>query len=157
MAGLELILIRPPVWVWPMLVLLIVVGLRATRQREAMVLPLYLMPLLGILSLNAVSRFQGGAMLWAVFAVAYLFGSMIGFRFQRGVLLGKSGTRVRLRGEWLTFGLMMVVFWMNFTGGVMRAVAPVMYRGAEFQYGFTVVAGLAAGIFLGRAVRVFRA
>ncbi len=157
MTGWEMIVSRVPVWVWPLLVLLVVLGLRATHRRETMVLPVYLMPLLGMLSINAVNRFQGGAVLWGVFAVAYLSGIGIGLWFQRRVVLGKSGTRVTLRGEWLTFGLMMTVFWMNFAGGVMRAVAPAIYGGLGFQTGFTIIAGVAAGIFLGRAVRVFRA
>ncbi len=157
MGGLGLIVTGAPIWVWPLLVLLVVVGLRATRQREALALPLYFLPLLGVLSINAVSRFQAGWEVWALFALAYVFGGRVGFGFQKGVLLNKSGRRVRLRGEWLTFGLMMVVFWMNFTGGVMRAVAPAVYNGNGFQFGFAVIAGLAAGVFLGRAMWVFTA
>lgn len=156
MNGLGMIAKGVPLWVWPLLVLLVVVGLRATRQRNTPVLPLYFLPLLGFLSLNAVSRFHAGPVIWLVFAGAYGLGAWLGFGFQGKVLLEKTGNRVTLRGEWLTFGLMMVLFWMNFAGGVMRAVAQDIYNGPAFQFGFAGVAGLAAGVFLGRAVRVLR-
>lgn len=157
MGGFGRIITGTPIWVWPLLGLLVFVGLRATRSRETMVLPLYFLPLLGVLSVMAVNRFHPGPIIWGAFAMAYLLGVGAGFGLQKKVLLEKTGHRVRLRGEWVTLGLMMVVFWMNFTGGVMRVVVPQIYNGAGFQAGFTVIAGLVAGIFLGRAVRVARA
>ncbi len=149
------ILSGAPVWVWPLLVFLVFFGLKATRSRETPSLPIYLLPLLGLLSLNAVNSLQGAGYLWIVFAVAYLFGALAGFGFQRHVISEKSAGRVNLKGEWITFIVLMTVFWMNFAGGVVKAISPDTYASAGFHIVFTIIAGLAAGSFIGRALRVF--
>lgn len=146
-----------PLWVWPLLVLLIFIGIKATRDRSAPVWMVYFLPLLGILSLRSVNALPASGPIWGVFLAAYIIGVALGFRYQKTVILGRDGGRVQLAGEWLTFGLLMVVFWMNFVGGVMKSVAPLIYSGPVFPIIFAVFAGMASGIFLGRAARVFKA
>lgn len=149
------ILSGAPLWVWPLLAFLVFFGLKATRSRETPSLPIYLLPLLGLLSLNAVNSLQGAGALWFVFSVAYLFGAFLGFGFQKRVIREKSAKGVSLKGEWVTFMVLMTVFWMNFTGGVVKAISPDTYASTGFHILFTVIAGLAAGSFIGRALRVF--
>lgn len=149
------ILSGAPLWVWPLLAFLVFFGLNATRARETLSLPIYLLPLLGLLSLNAVNSLQGAGYLWIVFAVAYLFGALAGFGFQRRVISDKSAGRVTLKGEWITFIVLMTVFWMNFAGGAVQAISPETYASAGFHILFASIAGLAAGSFIGRALRVF--
>lgn len=43
-----------PVWVWPLLALLLTLGLNAMRSRSTPALPFYALPLLGLLSLRSV-------------------------------------------------------------------------------------------------------
>lgn len=154
MTGLYMIASGAPLWVWPLLVLLIYIGLKATRTRTVAAWPVYVLPLLGLLSVNALNGLAPISSVWGLFAVAYLIGAGTGFKFQRSVILEKTGASVTLVGEWVTFVVLMVVFWMNFVGGVMRAIAPDTYTSTEFHLIFAAFAGLAGGIFLGRAARV---
>lgn len=144
-----------PIWVWPLLALLVFFGLKATRNRVTPTLPIYLLPLLALLPLNAVNSLQGAGFLWAVFGLAYVIGGLLGFAFQRRIISQKSAGRVTLRGEWVTFAVVMAVFWMNFVGGVVGAISPDTYASNGFHIMFATIAGLAAGSFIGRALRVF--
>lgn len=146
-----------PFWVWPVLAMLVWLGLKATQQRTVLAWPIYLMPLAGILSLNAVRGLGAEAIVWGMFIAAYLLGMFWGVKYQRNVVQHKSNGRVTLRGEWMTFLVLMTVFWMNFTGGVVQAMAPELYSSANFAFGFSAVAGLAAGSFMGRAFGTLRA
>lgn len=146
-----------PIWVGPLLALLIFVGLRARQARSVPVLLIYLLPLLGILSLRAVASLPAGNWIWMIFLVLYGAGLWAGHRLQARWVLGRTGRMVQLAGENLTLLLMMAVFWANFLGGVLLAVAPDIYGNAMFQTGFTALLALAAGIFAGRALFVWRA
>ena len=149
------ILSGAPLWVWPLLVFLIYFGLKATRTRTVAAWPLYVLPLLGLLSLNAVNGLSPNTVIWVVFGLAYIVGGSAGFQFQRGIVSQKAYATVTLAGEWVTLLVLMIVFWMNFLGGVMRVIAPDIFASAGFHQVFAAVAGLAAGSFLGRAIRVF--
>lgn len=144
-----------PLWVWPLLAVLVLFGLKATRSREVPGLPIYLLPLLGLLSVNAISSLSPSGIIWGAFGAAYLVGALAGFRFQRGVISYKSVGRITLKGEWITFTILMTIFWMNFVGGVVKAVSSDTYLSIGFHMAFSSIAGLAAGSFIGHALRVF--
>lgn len=151
------ILTGAPIWVWPLFVLLLWVGLRASRARETPVLPMVLLPLMGLLSLNAVNGLSPEPVVWVGFAAAWLAGSVFGMRYQPARILARAPRRVTLHGEWLTLTVIMVIFWMNFVGGIFAAVAPDVYASTGFHLVFAVIAGLASGSFAGRAVAIVRA
>lgn len=144
-----------PLWVWPLLALLIVVGLNAMRTRQTLALAIYGLPLLGILPLRTVAGLEAAPWVWAVFAGAYALGAVIGFRFQAPRVLAKQSGRVRLRGEALTLVAVLVIFLANFLRGVLDAVAPQALESAGFAAALAGVLALVAGSFLGRALCVF--
>lgn len=145
-----------PFWVWPVLALLVWFGLKATKERVVPTWLIYVTPLAGVLSLNAVYGLGAGLGVWLVFGVAYLLGAHLGRKYQADIVLSKEGGQATLAGEWLTFVVLMVVFWMNFAGGVALAISPEAYASAGFQIAFVIVAGLAAGSFLGRAIGTYQ-
>ncbi len=146
-----------PFWVWPLLAFLVWYGLRATRDREVPVWPFYVMPLIGVLSFNAVYGLGQGNLLWLVFVLAYFFGVFWGHKAQRRLILSRGEGRVTLSGEWVTFTLLMLVFWMNFAGGVAQAIAPEFYGSFGFALAVALVGGGAGGSFLGRSIGVILA
>lgn len=144
-----------PIWVWPLLIVLIAVGMRARRTRFAPTALIYALPLLAIMPLRSTAELGMGLSGWAVFAVAYAAGAAGGFKAQRAWLLGFNGRMVRLAGESLTLAVMMVVFWSNFVAGFMAAVAPQLYDTLVFQGLFVAILAVASGSFAGRAAQVF--
>lgn len=146
-----------PIWVWPLLVVLLVVGLRARHEREVPALLVYLLPLLGLSALRSVAGLGPVLAVWGIFALAYGAGVMGGYRMQGRFVLARAGRRVRLAGETVTLALMMLIFAANFSAGFMKAVAPAVYGNSLFHAGFAVVVALASGSFAGRAIRVWGA
>lgn len=143
-----------PIWVWPLLALLIGFGVIASRERTTLITPLYGLPFLGILSFNAVNELPVHPSIWIICTVFYILGAWRGFQFQESIILFKSYTHVTLSGEWLTMVVVMVIFWMNFVSGVVQAVVPTIYLSSGYHMIFAAIAGLTAGVFFGRALRL---
>ena len=57
----------------------------------------------------------------------------------------------------LTLLMVLTIYIANFTVGTMRAVAPPVVEGTEFQFGFVLIVGLVSGLFLGRSLSILRA
>ncbi|USG60013.1 hypothetical protein NBZ79_12575 [Sneathiella marina] len=150
------ILTGAPLWVWPLLGVLLYLGFRATKPRQAPVFLFYCLPLLGVISLNTVSSLPHQAVVWGCFGAGYLIGVISAYPLQGKWLVGKQGTTVSLTGEWFTMLTLMIIFWMNFAGGVTQAISPQIYSGMVFMVVFTLVTGWASGCFLGRALKVIQ-
>ncbi len=146
-----------PIWVWPLLILLIIVGIRSSRDRTTSAYLYYGLPLLGIMSLGSIFAQPNQSTAWACFALGYLAGAALGWSRQSNWLLNKDGATLALKGEWFTLVMMMVIFWSNFANGFLLAVAPNLQTNAVFTALFTGLIGLAAGSFLGRAAYILRA
>ena len=145
-----------PIWVWPLLVVLILVGIRSSRDRTTSAYLYYGLPLLGIMTLNAIANQPNAAIAWACFVTGYLIGIAVGYSRQSNWLIEKSGARLTLKGEWFTLTVMMVIFFSNFVNGFMLSVAPTAQASPIFTAAFALIIGLAAGSFLGRAAFIFR-
>ncbi|MCA2014232.1 hypothetical protein LCM17_22265 [Cereibacter sphaeroides] len=148
------ILSQIPLWVFPLFLGLLWLGLRATRTRRVPVLVLYLMPLMGLLTLNrAVHLPESTAALMAL-ALGALVGGAIGFTLQGRWILSREARHVVLRGEWLTLAVVMGLFWENFAAGMVAGMAPGVVSGLGFALVFGLGAGVLSGVLMGRAVRV---
>lgn len=149
------ILTGAPIWVWPLFIALVFVGMRARRERVVPVGLIYALPLLGIMAIRSVAGLPAAVWIWAVFAAAYAAGAWGGYLLQRAWVLGREAGKVRLAGESLTLTVMMLVFWANFAGGFMRAVVPDAYAGSLFHIIFAALLAISCGSFAGRALRVW--
>ena len=145
-----------PIWVWPLLLVLILVGIRASRDRTAPVYIYYGLPLLAIMSLNTIMGQPNPTIAWICFGLGYLLGCATAFSMQSNWLIERNDTRLSLKGEWVTLITMMVIFWSNFVNGMLLDVAPNLQTIPVFTAAFTLVIGLASGTFLGRALYILR-
>ena len=145
-----------PLWVWPLLVLLIFIGLRATRERTTSVYAYYVLPLLGIMSLNTLTDQPNLTVAWPSFTTAYLIGAAMAFRWQSYWLIQGDGSRVQLSGEWVTLVTLMIIFLSNFFNGFALQVFPEIHATALFTGLFSAAIGWASGTFLGRVLFILR-
>lgn len=145
-----------PLWVWPLLGLLIWIGLRATKERDAPVALYWLLPLFVLLPLRSIIGSAWPALAWSVFAGAYLAGAHAGYRYQVGVVIARDGARVRVRGEWVTLATVLAVFLMSYLRGAMGAVAPEVLGSAAGVAAFAALSGALSGQFAGRTLSVIR-
>ncbi len=148
------ILERTPVWVWPLLIGLIFLGLRSTKDRTAPLWLYYAVPFLGLLGLRTVFSLPQGVIVWIGFAVAFMVGESIGYRLQIKWIIEKLAKTIRVRGEWFTFAMIMILFLSNFVLGVTRGVSPQTVSQPIFLVIFVAVIGFASGSFTGRSLRI---
>ena len=145
-----------PLWVWPLFIVLVAVGLRSAKDRKSPIWLFYFLPLLGIMSAVTVSGLPFPLLSWSVWVISWLAGSVIGFWLQRRWIIEKSGNFAQVRGEWMTLSMMMVLFFSNFVLGVIKSVSPGTVNDPLFLCLFLVVIGAASGSFMGRSVKMLR-
>jgi hypothetical protein len=151
------ILSGAPIWVWPLLIAMIFIGYKSTKDRTVSIILFYCLPFLGFITLNSIFSLPLQSVAWGAFAVGYLLGAIIAFRLQELWLVKKKDNRVSVKGEWLTMGVLMVIFWANFVGGAMQATRYDAYASIPFVAIFALFIGAASGTFLGRCIRVLTA
>jgi hypothetical protein len=143
-----------PLWIFPLLFGLIMLGLRASRDRSVTPVLVYAMPLLGLLSLNRALSLGASEAAIAALLLAYGAGAVWGYRAQAAWTVGRDARRVQLRGEWVTMGTILGLFVLNFATGMVQGMAPALADGTGFAFSFGVIAGALSGSLAGRAVRV---
>lgn len=151
------ILTGAPVWVWPLLAILVLVGFLSMRARVSRIWPFYLLPLLAILAIRAVAALHVAPELWGLFGASYGAGAVLGWRVQPRWIKGRDGARIALGGEGLTLVMVLTIYFANFAVGTMRAVAPQALAGTAFPFGFVLLVGIVSGIFLGRSLAIITA
>ena len=145
-----------PVWVWPLFILLVVVGLRSTRNRVSPLWLFYLLPLLGLLGVRNLIGLPFTMLNWPVWGAAFVLGSGLGYKLQGKWVIEKLNKTVRVSGEWLTFSMTMVLFLSNFVLGVVKGVSPQTLLNPVFLLLYLTAIGIASGTFLGRSVKILR-
>jgi len=145
-----------PIWVWPLLAGLVVLGLQSTRRRSTKVYWVCILPFLGLLAMRTVLALPFAPVAWFGFLTGYGLATLAGFRLQSRWIISRQGNSVILAGEWLTLITILVTFWSNFLRGVLAVVAPEQLAELSFVVPFTFVLGICSGLFMGRALRVVR-
>jgi hypothetical protein len=143
-----------PLWVWPLLLVLLALGLRASRPRETSLLPLCLLPLIGLSNVSTLTGLADPALAWKAWSLAYLLGAGLGFLQQGAWIVERRGWRAHIKGEWLTLTTMMLLFWANFANGTIATLAPNLAASTLYLILFPALIGLASGSFLGRPLRL---
>ncbi len=145
-----------PIWVLPLFIVLFIVGLRASKDRSVPILLIYLLPLLGLLTLRNINSLAPPIWLWAFAAVTYSSGIAIGMQLQHGWIVARNAQFAKVKGEWTTMTAMMIVFAAGFVNGFLSATMPALTQTAVFLTGFVAINCLASGQFLGRAFTTLR-
>lgn len=143
-----------PPWVWALLVLLILVGLRASRTRATSAIPYYVLPALVILAAQTVSGLAAPLAGWIAFVIGYAGAAFVSFGWQDGLVLAKAGHRITVRGEWLTLVVMIAIFGANFALGALVGMGSAVVQSTLFAGIVAAILGAASGHFAGRAVRI---
>jgi hypothetical protein len=154
------IIAHTPIWVWVLLVVLIAVGSSQLAQRRITPLRASLVPLLlSALSLAGLftSLAQPELTLPAWFACAAVVAAAV---LSRAAPAGTAWDAVEGRfvvpGSAVPLVAMMGLFMTKYAVGVSFALTPSLHRDIAFTIGVAVIYGSFAGLFLGRAARLWR-
>lgn len=150
---LEGLVLGAPVWVWPLLAVLMWLGLRATRDRSAPVWLTYLMPLITLSAIPRIISLVETTPGLAGYVAGMVAGIAFGYWRQGAWIVGKSAGMLQMRGEWFTLVAVMIIFWSNFVNGTVQAINPELPDHPAYALTLAVVLALAGGFFLGRTIR----
>lgn len=150
------ILANIPIWVPFLFVLLLIVGLRSTKDRRAPTWLVLALPLLGGLTLMNLILLDPTPVWWGLAVMAYALAARWGANKQGMWLERKTGSHVFLKGEWITLTAMMILFCAGFTRGFLTDVSPASLSSPLFLSIYITVISAASGHFLGRAYTTAR-
>ena len=143
-----------PIWVWPLLVALIALGVSRIRERDLPVWRLLLLPaiLAGMSLVTALSgQIGSGGLL--VLAAAGALGAFCGWISLRGLVpVRLAGGRVRVRGEVLSLIAILGIFASRFAEGAMKTVAPHLLQEPGFTELFIAVPVFLAALMAARSL-----
>lgn len=143
-----------PIWVWPLLIGLIVLGVSRMRDREMPVWRLMLLPAALVIS-TLVTLLLGGLGVSGLVAVASSLGLglAVGWMTMRAVTAMRlAGNRVLVRGEAVSLIAILVIFSSRFVAGAMTALAPDLMEMAGVSELFVAVPVFCAGVMAARAL-----
>jgi uncharacterized membrane protein len=112
-----------PVWVWPLLVALVALGISRMREREMPVWRLLLLPAI-LVSVSVLTALFGGLNAAALLALSagMALGAMVGWWTMRDVEVHRlAGNRVRVRGESVSLMAILAIFASRFAAGMLEA------------------------------------
>jgi hypothetical protein len=151
------ILLKAPLWVWPLLVLLIVLGLRSTRPRELSDSSVFVWPsIMTVLSVYSIAATYGAHPLalggWLLGMIAaILIGRVMPLGVGNARYDEKTGT-FYMPGSSLPLVLLLAVFWSRFAIGVAKARFPHVVGTPQFLVSAGLALGLCSGTFAARSL-----
>ncbi|WP_374625989.1 hypothetical protein [Devosia sp.] len=150
------VIAHTPVWVWGLYALLLVLGLRRTRD---VTLPLWRVLILpAVVTVLAVSSVIGAGLgTMPVILVGLAAGGAAGWRLEpAGAIRRLPGGRLRLRGEWWTLVQLALVLVLRYLTNVVAAIDPVLHANPAWQLGTLFATAALSGLFLGRTAARLR-
>ncbi|SDR28030.1 hypothetical protein [Pseudovibrio sp. Tun.PSC04-5.I4] len=145
-----------PLWVWPLLALLIFLGIKSSKQRQTSVKTAYFLPFLGLITINGIITLPNPSLSWSAFFLVYALLAGAAYHLQKRWVLARDGDQVTLAGEWFTLCILMTQFVINYASKAINAVNPDLYTNPVFLIAFASVIGATSGTFLGRALCIIR-
>jgi hypothetical protein len=149
------ILQQTPVWVWVVFCGLLVLGVLQTRTRDvsrarATVLPLVMvaLSLSGVLGAFGLIPLALGAWILGLWVTLRLAAPWVAVR---GATWSSATGHFRVPGSWLPLTLILGIFLTKYVAGVCMAISPMLASNATFAIVLSLVYGLFAGLFWGRA------
>ena len=149
-------ILNVPVWVWPLFLLNLFIGVRALQDSWLPIRVYWLLPFFVLLMVRQIIIAPDFVIALIATACGYTIGAFAGFHWQKGWILGRVDKRIHLKGEWLTIIAVMILFWLNFANGVAKALDPQLAASPLFFVTILLITSWASGTFLGRSLQVLK-
>ncbi|MBZ0330735.1 hypothetical protein KZO25_10465 [Halomonas sp. ANAO-440] len=154
------IITNTPLWVWPLLLFLLYRGVQQSKARTVGLSRLGIIPaiflFLGCYGLiHAFGADPINLALWA-FGIGLAVLLHIKLAIPRGVRFSPQQQSFLVPGSWQPLIIMLAIFCAKFTVGVIVGMQLPMADTATFAASVSLVYGLFGGMFLGRAVVIWR-
>lgn len=156
---LQQILTHTPIWVWIILGVLFIRGMKMAQDRETTVRSLVLMPLVMLgwsLSGLLMHAEESPVPLLLWFAAAVLSVWLAQTRAKAGSMRVLGEGRVWVRGSWMPLTVMMVIFCVQYFKNVLLVMSPELQSMLAFSGSLALISGLLNGLLLSRMLTLFR-
>lgn len=154
LSTLDQIILNSPIWVWPLMVALIIIGMLHTRpysigRNRIFIFPITFSITAGIAAFTASNIL---AVVLGTLAAAWVFIPIGKKLAARAVSHVSENQTLRINGEWLTMALFATIFATRFLGGFVNGVAPELASHWLFDLLLSIPSGAVVGIALGRSL-----
>jgi len=149
-----------PLFVWAILAFLVVRGLLATRERDASLRKLFIIPavMLAMALQDVAMRFGSHGTALAAWGTGVLAtGLPIWFLGRARIMQGSTPDCLRLRGSWAPLCVMLAVFAIKYAAIVATVLQPQLRQESLFVAALCGASGLSNGYFLGSLARDLKA
>jgi hypothetical protein len=154
------IVTKAPIWVWPLLLVLIALGLMQSRNRTVPPQPIIVIStaMLCLSAYGVISSFQGSVLAllaWAkLLTITLLICQKMGY--PQGWQFDANTGRMQVPGSWLPMALFLGIFLTKFAVGAALAMRPALAQQLNFALPISALYGLLSGIFAARALHALR-
>jgi hypothetical protein len=140
------VLLKAPIWVWPLLAVLILLGVQSARPRTLSGAAVFVWPvMMTMLSVyGLVSTYRANRAAWESWLFGFVAAIAIDIIFGRGggaVLYDAHTRRFEVPGSWMPLALILTLFCTRFAIGVANARFPQIVGTPAFL----ATVGLASG------------
>ena len=150
-----------PAWVWGLLIGLLALGISQLRDRTAGLARVSLLPVgMSVFSMSGIHSAFGGSPHLAVATAAWLVAAALAFAL---VAPGRTAAQFdperrtyRLPGSVVPLLLIVSIFLVKYGVGVEFAMAPQLVQDMRYVLTAAAIYGAFAGVFVGRASRLWR-
>jgi hypothetical protein len=153
------IVANTPLWVWPLMAVVLWLGLQGLRPRVIPVWRLAILPIVGLAtSLGGIAQSVDPARAATGWALALLAFLPLGWAFGQGrpVRLRPEDGRLEIAGGWFALGFSISIFAVRYAMGVLFGVLPALRAELLWIYVSGAVGGMVAGIGIGWLANLLR-
>jgi hypothetical protein len=153
------IVANTPLWIWPLMLFVLWLGLQGLRPRVIPVWRLAILPVVGLAtSLGGIAQSANpvwSATGWALALLAFL---PLGWAFgqNRAVRLHPEDAKLEIAGGWFALLFGVSIFAVRYAMGVLFGVLPALRTEAFWIYLSGAVGGMVAGIGIGWLANLLR-
>lgn len=151
------IVVHTPIWVWGLYALLLWLGFLRTRDSALTLRRMLTLPIVAVL-LTAWSLHTADPGMWPPMAISLLVGGLCGWRLEGVVSIATTPDgRGRLRGDWTSFGLLIIILANRYFSAVAVAMEPVAASASNWLLAATLAGTLTSAFLVGRTVARLKA
>jgi hypothetical protein len=154
------IVTKAPIWVWPLLLVLIALGFMQSRNRTVPPQPIIVIStaMLCLSAYGVISSFQGSVLALLAWAKLLMITLLIcpKMGYPQGWQFDANTGRMQVPGSWLPMALFLGIFLTKFAVGAALAMRPALAQQLYFALPISALYGLLSGIFAARALHALR-
>lgn len=150
------ILAHTPTWVFFLLITLLFLGYRQSKNREIGAYPVFIMPIIFI-SLGLSGTLQQQWLCTVVFIMSVALGVLLSFRMSSITSIVKvTAKHVYIPGSWIPMLCIVVIFLARYSLNVLTVTKPELLASWSFILPYALSTGFFGGYFVARAIKVIR-